>query len=149
MKTFSAKASEIKRRWVVLDAENQVVGSVAEKAARILRGKDKVVFTSHVDTGDFVVVINASKAVFTGKKEIQKSYMSFSGYIGGHKSETAKARRERRPELIIESAVKGMVPHTRLGRQMLKKLFVYSGAEHPHGAQKPETAPVKKTKTNN
>ncbi|MFH1067852.1 MAG: 50S ribosomal protein L13 [bacterium] len=140
MKTFSAKSEEMKRRWFVIDADKQVVGNVAVKAANLLRGKNKVIFTPHVDTGDHVVVINASKAVFTGKKETQKSYMSFSGYIGGHHSETAQARRARRPELIIQNAVKGMVPHNRLGRAMLKKLFVYAGAEHPHTAQQPAAA---------
>jgi large subunit ribosomal protein L13 len=129
--------------WHVIDADNQVVGSVAVKAATLLRGKNKAIFTPHVDTGDHVVVINAAKAVFTGKKETAKTYMSYSGYIGGHKSETAKARRVRRPELLIEKAVKGMVPHNRLGRAILRKLHVYAGAEHPHEAQKPKTAKVK------
>lgn len=137
MKTYSAKAQDVKRRWHIIDAQNKVVGKVATKAANILRGKNKAIFTPHVDTGDFVVVINAAKAVFTGKKETQKSYMSYSGWIGGHKSETAAARRERRPELLIEHAVKGMVPHNRLGRAMLKKLHVYADAEHPHTAQQP------------
>jgi large subunit ribosomal protein L13 len=143
MKTYSAKAEEVKRVWHVIDADNQVVGSVAVKAATLLRGKNKAIFTPHVDTGDHVVVINAAKAVFTGKKETAKTYMSYSGYIGGHKSETAKARRVRRPELLIEKAVKGMVPHNRLGRAILRKLHVYAGAEHPHEAQKPKTAKVK------
>lgn len=137
MKTYSAKAQDVKRRWHIIDAQNKVVGKIATKAANILRGKNKAIFTPHVDTGDFVVVINAAKAVFTGKKETQKSYMSYSGWIGGHKSETAAARRERRPELLIEHAVKGMVPHNRLGRAMLKKLHVYAASEHPHGAQQP------------
>ena len=137
MKTFSAKDSDIKRRWHVIDAQNQVVGKVAVKAANLLRGKEKVIFTPHMDAGDFVVVINAKKAVFTGKKEVQKTYTSFSGYIGGHKSETAEKRRERRPELLIQLAVRGMVPHNRLGRAMMKKLFVYADSEHPHSAQQP------------
>ena len=140
MKTFSAKAHELKRKWYVIDAEDQVVGKVAVKAANLLRGKNKAIFTSHVDTGDHVIVINAAKAVFTGKKETQKTYTSFSGYIGGHKSETAKDRRVRRPELLVFNAVKGMVPHNRLGRAMIKKLFVYAGAEHPHTAQQPVEA---------
>jgi large subunit ribosomal protein L13 len=138
MKTFSAKAQDIQRKWYLVDANDKVVGRVAEKVANILRGKNKAIFTPHVDTGDYVVVINAAKARFTGKKEVQKSYMSYSGYIGGHKSETVAARRRRRPELLIESAVKGMIPHNRLGRSVIKKLFVYAGAEHPHLAQKPE-----------
>jgi len=143
MKTFSAKAEEVERKWYVIDAANQVVGRVAEKAAVLLRGKHKPVFTTHCDTGDFVIVINAEKAVFTGKKETQKEYMAFSGYIGGHHSETVKSRRARHPELIIESAVKGMVPHNRLGRQVLRKLHVYKGAEHPHQAQAPAELKVK------
>ncbi len=138
MKTFSAKAENVQRKWFVIDASNQVVGHVAEKAANLLRGKHKTVFTPHVDTGDFVIVINAEKAVFTGKKETQKSYMSYSGYIGGHKSESVERRRTRRPELLISNAVKGMVPHNRLGRTILTKLRVYKGAEHPHVAQNPE-----------
>lgn len=143
MKTFSAKAEAVDRKWYIVDAQDQVVGRVAERVANILRGKTKPIFTPHVDTGDFVIVINASKAVFTGKKEVQKSYMSYSGFIGGHKSETAEHRRARRPELLIESAVKGMVPHNRLGRQILKKLHVYAGAEHPHVAQNPKALTVK------
>ncbi|MDA1340881.1 MAG: 50S ribosomal protein L13, partial [Verrucomicrobia bacterium] len=114
------------------------------QAANIIRGKNKPIFTPHVDTGDHVIVINAAKAVFTGKKETMKSYMSFSGYIGGHKSETVQARRARRPELLIQSAVKGMVMHNRLGRVILKKLFVYGGADHPHVAQQPEKVEVRK-----
>lgn len=142
MKTFSAKAEEITRKWYVIDAKGQVVGRVAEKAARILRGKTKPIFTPHVDTGDFVVVINAKEAVFTGKKETEKVYTSYSGYKGGHHSETPQKRRARRPELIIESAVKGMIPHNRLGSQVLKKLHVYAGPEHPHAAQQPEALSV-------
>jgi large subunit ribosomal protein L13 len=138
MKTFSAKAGQVERRWYVIDAEKKVVGRVAEKAAMVLRGKHKAIFTPHVDAGDFVVVINAGKAVLTGKKEDQKTYMSYSSYIGGEKLESARKRRERRPELLIQSAVKGMVPHNRLGRQVLKKLHVYAGSEHPHAAQNPE-----------
>lgn len=137
--TFSAKANEVQRKWWVIDAKDQVLGRVAVKAANLLRGKEKAIFTSHTDTGDFVVVINADKIRVTGKKEIQKTYMSFSGYVGGHKSETFKARRARRPELLIEKAVKGMVPHNRLGRKMLLKLKVYAGENHPHVAQQPET----------
>jgi large subunit ribosomal protein L13 len=137
MKTFSAKAEQVSRKWHLIDAENQVVGRVAEKAAVLLRGKHKAIYTNHVDTGDFVIVINADKAVFTGKKEVQKEYMSYSGFIGGHKTESAKSRRARHPELIIEGAVKGMVPHNRLGRAVLRKLHVYKGDKHPHAAQAP------------
>lgn len=137
MKTFSAKANEVNRQWWVIDAADQVLGRVAVKAANLLRGKEKAIFTPHCDTGDFVIVINAAKVRVTGKKEEQKSYMSFSGYVGGHKSETVKARRARRPELLIEKAVKGMIPHNRLGRATFTKLKVYAGAEHPHAAQSP------------
>jgi large subunit ribosomal protein L13 len=137
MKTFSAKANEVQRQWWLIDAADQVLGRVAVKAANLLRGKEKPIFTSHVDTGDFVVVINADKVRVTGKKEEQKSYMSFSGYVGGHKSESLKARRARRPELLIERAVKGMIPHNRLGRSTFTKLKVYRGPNHPHAAQSP------------
>src|SRR5213594_2502392 len=132
MKTFSAKANEVDRKWWLIDARNQVLGRVAVKAAKLLRGKEKTIFTPHVDTGDFVVVINADKVRVTGKKEVQKSYMSFSGYVGGHKSETFQQRRERRPELLIERAARGMIPHNRLGRRIFTKLKVYRGTNHPH-----------------
>lgn len=138
MKTFSAKAEEIDRSWYVIDADGQVVGHVAERAARLLRGKDKAIFTSHVDCGDHVIIINAEKARFTGKKEEDKVYTSYSGYVGGHKSENPKRLRERRPELILERAVRGMIPHNRLGASIYKKLHVYAGNEHPHEAQNPE-----------
>jgi large subunit ribosomal protein L13 len=116
VKTFSAKASEVPRKWWLIDAGDQVLGRVAVKAANLLRGKEKTIFTPHVDTGDFVIVINAEKVRLTGKKEEQKSYMSFSGYVGGHKSESARARRARHPELLVERAIRGMIPHNRLGR---------------------------------
>ena len=138
MKTFSAKASEVSRKWWVIDARNQVLGKVAVKAATLLRGKEKTVFTPHVDTGDFVIVVNAEKVRLTGKKEEQKTYMSFSGYVGGHKSENARARRMRHPELLVERAVRGMIPHNRLGRRVYRKLKVYCGDSHPHAAQLPE-----------
>jgi len=137
MKTFSAKACEVTRKWWVIDAKDQVLGRVAVKAAKLLRGKEKTIFTPHVDTGDFVVVINADKVRLTGKKEDQKSYMSFSGYVGGHKSENVRARRARHPELLIERAVRGMIPHNRLGRAVYRKLKVYRGDSHPHAAQQP------------
>ena len=117
---------------------NQVLGKVAVKAANLLRGKEKIVFTPHVDTGDFVIVINAEKVRLTGKKEEQKTFMSFSGYVGGHKSENARARRMRHPELLVERAVRGMIPHNRLGRRVYRKLKVYCGDSHPHAAQLPE-----------
>jgi len=137
MKTFSAKASEVTRKWWVIDAKDQMLGCVAVKAAKLLRGKEKTIFTPHVDTGDFVVVINADKVRLTGKKEDQKSFMSFSGYVGGHKSENVRARRARHPELLIERAVRGMIPHNRLGRAVYRKLKVYRGDSHPHAAQQP------------
>jgi large subunit ribosomal protein L13 len=138
MPTYSAKASEVQRQWWIIDATDQVLGRVAARAANLLRGKEKPIFTPHVDTGDFVIVINAEKVRVTGKKETDKSYMSFSGYVGGHKSETVKARRARRPELLVERAVKGMIPHNRLGRSVFTKLKVYKGAKHPHEAQNPK-----------
>ena len=137
MKTFSAKAEEIDRSWFVIDAEGQVVGHVAERAARLLRGKDKAIFTSHVDCGDHVVIINAEKARITGKKEEEKVYTSYTGYVGGQKTENPKRLRERRPELILERAVRGMIPHNKLGTAIYKKLHVYAGTEHPHEAQNP------------
>ena len=137
MKTFSAKAKDVPRSWWVIDAKDEVLGRVAVKAANLLRGKGKPMFTPHVDTGDFVVVINADKVRLTGKKEEQKTYMSFSGYVGGHKSENARSRRARHPELLIERAVRGMIPHNRLGRAVYRKLKVYRGDTHPHAAQKP------------
>lgn len=137
MKTFSAKANEVARKWWIIDAQDQVLGRVAVKAANLLRGKEKAIVTPHVDTGDFVVVINADKVRLTGKKEEQKSFMSFSGFVGGHKTESVRSRRARHPELLVEHAVRGMIPHNKLGRQIYRKLKVYSGEEHPHGAQQP------------
>ncbi len=137
MKTFSAKANEVPRKWWVIDAKDQVLGAVAVKAANLLRGKEKAIYTTHVDTGDFVVVINAEKVRVTGKKEDQKTFMSFSGYVGGHKSENVKARRERHPELLVERAIRGMIPHNKLGRAVYRKLKVYRGDLHPHSAQAP------------
>jgi len=139
MKTFSAKTSEVDRKWWLIDAKDQVLGRVAVKAANLLRGKEKTVFTPHVDTGDFVIVINADKVRVTGKKEEQKNFMSFSGYVGGHKSENVRARRARHPELLIERAVRGMIPHNRLGRAVYRKLRVYRGESHPHTAQRPKS----------
>ena len=138
MKTISAKASDFQRKWYVIDAENQILGKVAEKAARLLRGKDKPNFTPHVDCGDYVIVINAEKVAVTGKKETQKEYQSVSGYIGSQKRESLEHRRARHPELIIEHAVRGMIPHNRLGRSVYTKLKVYKGSEHDQAAQQPE-----------
>jgi len=138
MNTFSAKASEVDRKWWLIDAKDQVLGQVAVKAAKLLRGKEKPIFTPHVDTGDFVIVINADKVRVSGKKEEQKSFMSFSGYVGGHKTENVQARRARHPELLVERAVRGMIPHNRLGRAVYRKLKVYRGEAHPHAAQQPK-----------
>ena len=142
MSTFMAKKEEQKPRWWVIDANGKVVGKVAVTAANVLRGKVKTTFTSHVDTGDFVVVVNASKAVFTGKKETDKQYMTYSQYPGKEKRFSPKALRAKHPEAIIERAVKGMIPHNRLGRALITKLKVYAGATHPHVAQKPEALTV-------
>jgi large subunit ribosomal protein L13 len=138
MKTFSAKAEQVERKWWVIDASNQVLGKVAVAAARLLRGKNKPIFTPHVDTGDFVVVINAEKVVLTGKKETLKEYRTFSGYVGGHHSRTAREMRAKHPEAIVERAVRGMLPHNRLGRAVYGKLKVYKGTTHPHEAQNPQ-----------
>src|SRR5216110_1642059 len=140
MKTFSAKANEVDRKWWLIDAKDQVLGLVAVKAAKLLRGKDKTIFTPHVDTVDFIVVINAEKVRVSGKKEEQKTFMSFSGFVGGHKSENVRARRARHPELLVERAIRGMIPHNRLGRSIYRKLKVYRGDSHPHAAQQPEAA---------
>lgn len=137
MKTFSAKATDVEHRWWVIDAKDQILGKVAVKAANLLRGKEKAIYTPHIDTGDFVIVINADKVRVTGKKEENKTYMSFSGYVGGHHTETLKARRARRPELLVEQAVRGMLPHNRLGRRTFTKVKVYAGDQHPHAAQNP------------
>jgi len=138
MKTFSAKAQDITRKWWVIDAKGQILGEVAVAAANLLRGKTRPLFTPHVDTGDFVVVVNAKEVVLSGRKETQKTYTSVSGYVGGQKVETAERLRARRPELMVERAVKGMIPHNRLGRQIALKLKVYAGEEHPHEAQNPQ-----------
>tara|TARA_B100001057_G_scaffold486715_1_gene568315 strand:- start:13826 stop:14254 length:429 start_codon:yes stop_codon:yes gene_type:complete len=138
MKTFSAKAPEVDRKWYVIDAADHILGKVAVEAARLLRGKHKPIFTPHVDTGDHVVIINAEKVRLSGNKETEKIYTSYSGYVGGQKVETPKKVRARRPELLVERAIRGMVPHTRLGRAQLRKLRVYAGAEHEQEAQKPE-----------
>ncbi len=138
MKTYSAKPQEIAGQWYVVDAEGQVLGRMATQIASILRGKTKPEFTPHVDCGDFVVVINAEKVKVTGKKETAKIYRHHSGYPHGFKEETLKSLRERRPTVIIEKAVRGMLPHTRLGDHLYTKLKVYAGAEHPHAAQQPK-----------
>ncbi len=142
MKTFSAKAEDIDREWYVIDAADQILGQVAEKAACLLRGKGKPIFTPHVDTGDFVVVINADKVRLSGRKEQQKIYHRYSGYVGGHHQDTPETLRQKAPERLVEFAVKGMIPRNRLGRQIAKKLKVYPSAEHPHEAQNPTAISV-------
>lgn len=137
-KTQSAKHHEVVRNWYIVDADAQIVGRLSTKIATVLRGKHKAEYTPHVDTGDYVVVVNADKVRFTGNKMNAKEYQRYSGYPGGQKKRTAAEMLEKKPEAIIEAAVRGMLPKTRLGRQMIKKLFVYAGPEHPHAAQKPE-----------
>ncbi len=129
---------EADRRWYVVDAKDQVLGRLATKVARIIRGKDKPVFTPNADTGDFVVVINAEQVKVTGKREFLKKYIHYSGYPGGLKTRSFEELMAKKPEFIIESAVQGMLPKTRLGKKLIKKLKVYAGNAHPHTAQKPE-----------
>ncbi len=141
MATQSAKASEIERKWYVVDAAGQPLGRLASKVAHVLRGKHRPEFTPHVDTGDFVVVVNAEKVAMSGKKWDQKEYRWYTGYTG-QKSITASDRREKAPELIISEAVRRMLPKNKLGVHMLKKLKVFVGPDHPHQAQQPETLEV-------
>ena len=138
MKTFSAKAADVERKWHLIDAADQILGKGAVETARLLRGKHKPIFTPHADTGDHVVIINAAKVRLSGNKETEKIYTSYSGYVGGQKVETPKKIRARRPELLIERAVRGMIPHNRLGRAQFHKLKVYAGPEHEQEAQQPE-----------
>lgn len=137
MKTYYAKPNEVKRDWVLIDAADQVVGRVASKAAMILRGKNKPQYTPHIDTGDFVVIINADKVRFTGTKASEKEYFHYTGFPGGLKSESFKEAMEKHPERVLEHAIKGMMPKTSLGRKQLTKLKIYAGPEHPHTAQAP------------
>ncbi|WP_126969611.1 50S ribosomal protein L13 [Gynurincola endophyticus] len=136
--TKHANAATVKRNWYVVDGTNQTVGRMCAKIAAVLRGKNKAYYSPHVDCGDYVIVINADKVVFTGNKMDQKEYLTFSGYPGGQKGEIAKDLLKRRPEVVIERAVKGMLPKNRLGRKVYKKLFVYAGDQHEHTAQKPQ-----------
>lgn len=138
MKTFMAKAQEVEHKWYVVDAEGKTLGRLASQIATILRGKHKPIYTPHVDTGDYVIVINAEKIKVTGKKRTDKMYRWHSGYLGGLKERTFNEMMQKQPEKIIMLAVKGMLPHNSLGRQMLKKLRVFTGSEHPHQAQQPE-----------
>lgn len=135
MKTYSTKASDIERQWHVIDASEKILGKLATEAAQLLMGKHKPIFSRHLDTGDFVVIINAEKVRFTGKKAEQKLYHSHSGYPGGLKTINLERLMQTNPTRVIEHAVKGMLPHNRLGAQMLKKLRVYAGEAHPHLAQ--------------
>ncbi|MCI8340498.1 MAG: 50S ribosomal protein L13 [Eggerthellaceae bacterium] len=137
MKTYYAKPQEVEREWVLIDAEDQVLGRVATKAATILKGKHKPQYTPHVDTGDFVVVVNADKIRVTGAKTTDKVYSRHSGFPGGLKQETFEEAMAKHPERVIEHAVKGMLPKNTLGRAMGKKLKVYAGPDHPHTAQNP------------
>ena len=141
--SYMQKKEEVVRNWYVIDAEGISLGRLAAKVANVLRGKHKPTYTPHVDCGDFVVVVNASKVNLTGNKMTDKMYYDHSGYTGGLRERTAKEMIEKYPVEMVERAVKGMLPKTRLGRQMYKKLFVYEGSEHPHMAQKPEKMEVK------
>ena len=138
MKTFMASPATIDRKWYVVDATGMTLGRLASEVAKVLRGKNKPIFTPHIDTGDYVIVINAEKIAVTGKKLDQKIYYSHSDYVGGLKQATLREKLANKPEEVIELAVKGMLPKGPLGRQMFKKLFVYAGPEHKHAAQKPE-----------
>lgn len=138
-KTKSAKKEEVERQWFVVDAQSDTVGRLASKIATVLRGKHKPSYTPHVDTGDYVIIVNAEKVRFTGSKMHQKEYQRYSGYPGGQKSRTAAEMLDKKPTAIMESAVRGMLPKNSLGRQMIKKLFVYAGPDHPHAAQKPQS----------
>jgi len=143
MSTVSAKKNEVDRKWFLVDANNLVLGRLAAHVASVLKGKHKPIYTPHVDTGDFVVIINAEKVQLTGRKLDNKMYYHHSGYPGGLKSITAGKLLKERPEEVIKSAVKGMLPHNPLGRDMILKMKVYAGPEHPHAAQKPEPLEIK------
>lgn len=139
MKTYLPKVNLDQRKWHVIDADGAILGRLAAQVANILRGKDKPVYTPHLDAGDFVVVINAEKIRVTGKKETQKEFMTYSGWKGGEKYKTVEQVRAKQPEKLISHAVRGMIPKNRLGRTLLTKLKVYKGSEHPHSAQMPDT----------
>jgi len=146
VKTYYAKPLEVEREWVVIDATDQVLGRVAAKAAHILKGKHKPQYTPHVDTGDFVIIVNADKIRMTGTKATSKEYYRHSGFPGGLKMETFAEAMQKHPERVIEHAVKGMLPRTRLGAAQLRNLKVYAGAEHPHAAQAPKTVKLNEIK---
>jgi large subunit ribosomal protein L13 len=136
-KTYAVKSSEIQREWRVVDADGQTLGRLATRIATLLRGKHRVTFSTHIDTGDPVIVLNASKIRVTGRKLQAKQYVRHSGYPGGMRTESLERLLARRPEEVIRRAVRGMVPQNRLGEQMMRKLHIYAGAEHPHAAQRP------------
>jgi large subunit ribosomal protein L13 len=144
MKTHLPKVNLNERKWHVVDADGVVLGRLAARVANILRGKNKAVYTPHLDAGDFVVVVNAEKVRLTGKKETDKEYMTYSGWKGGEKHVTVAELRARHPEMLIHRAVRGMIPKNRLGRTLLTKLKVYKGSAHPHAAQQPETLTIAK-----
>ncbi len=143
-KTKSAKKSEVERTWYVVDAQTAVVGRLCTKIAMVLRGKHKASFTPHCDTGDYVIVVNADKVRFSGSKMANKEYISYTGYPGGQRRRTAQEMLDKKPIAIIEKAVRGMLPKNRLGRQVIKKLYVYTGPDHPHAAQKPQELNIEK-----
>ena len=138
MKTFMASPATIERKWYVVDATDMTLGRLASEVAKVLRGKNKPIFTPHMDTGDYVIIVNAAKVKVTGKKLDQKIYYRHSGYVGGMKETTLREMMAKKPERVIELAVKGMLPKGPLGRQMYRKLYLYAGPEHEHAAQKPE-----------
>ena len=142
MKSFMASSSTVERKWYVVDAEGKTLGRLASEVANVLRGKNKPTYTPHIDTGDYVIVVNAEKIQVTGKKLDQKIYYHHSEYVGGMKEATLREMMQKKPEFVITHAVKGMLPKGPLGRQMLKKLHVYAGPEHNHAAQKPETLDI-------
>ncbi|MFN9691056.1 MAG: 50S ribosomal protein L13 [Vampirovibrionales bacterium] len=141
LKTYSAKTDEVQKEWYIVDADGQTVGRLAVQIANVLRGKHKPTYTPHIDSGDNVIIINAEKVVVSGKKYEEKLYRHHTGFIGGIKTFTFRQMMDRKPERIMEIAVRGMLPHNRLGRQQIKKLHVYVGAEHPHEAQQPKAFP--------
>ena len=143
MNTYMAKAEDVRRKWYVVDAEGAVLGRLASQVASVLRGKNKPIYTPHVDTGDYVIILNADKVVLTGKKLDQKVYYSHSGYPGGLKETVYRRLMSEKPEFVIKHAVVGMLPKNSMGRQMMKKLKVYAGAEHEHAAQQPEKLELK------
>lgn len=142
MKTYSAKASDIEQRWYVVDADGQTLGRLATRIADTLRGKGKADYTPHIDSGDFVVVVNAEKIAVTGKKLDEKMYYRHSGYPGGLRARSLREQLDRRPTEVLRSAVKGMLPRNRLARRQITKLKIYAGPEHPHAAQSPEPLPL-------